>query len=662
MPLPDEDGCRALWDLWHHPNREGESYVWNGDGFDSRFLGDLYQDLDKDIRKRFALLQTPHFVESYILDHTLTPALAEFDPAKLRAVGQTFRVIDPTCGSGHFLIGAFHRLADYWRDRHGLSEWAACERALESVWGCDINPHAIDIAEFRLLLEVVARTGVKDLERLSWLKLNLRAMDSLIPWERAGKQGEMFPARDRLDAYATPAERRENAEFLARDFHVVVGNPPYIRAKDKRKIEDYRVFWPHSATGRYALSAPFAERFFVIGARGSFIGQITANSFAKRSFGRSLIENVLAHIDLTHIVDAAGAYIPGHGTPTVILFGRHLLPTLPTIQVILGKRGEAKRPPRPELAPVWTDIVRSPNVPDDSSPYISVAHVERAVFASHPWMLGGGLASELKTCLEETASADLSIKRPLIGNTTQLKGDDLYFDSPPAVRRDSTCPTIVLLEGEYVRDWDVMPGRSIPYPYIYGTKQVIDLPTQSTTFQNFWRHRTRLNERPAVGFKTIRARGQKFYEFPFHAPHTVSGLGIAFAFVGTHNQFVLTRGNQLFKQSVYSIKFPPSVTLDEHLDILGLLNSSTIGFWMKQVFHNKGYGASGDGARTTAQDWENFFEYDSTKLRQTPLTERDRPARVELARALDATAQERATAAGGISEGWRLECRFINDR
>jgi hypothetical protein len=235
LPLPDEDGCVDVWELWHHPNRDGEHYVWNGDGFDSRFLGDLYQDLDKDIRKRYALLQTPRFVEEYILDHTLTPALAEFDPVALREKGETFRLIDPTCGSGHFLIGAFHRLADYWRDRHGLAEWEASERALESVWGCDINPHAVDIAAFRLLLEVVARTGVKDLDRLAALKFNLRTMDSLIPWERAAKQGELFPAKDRLDAYATLEQRGANAAFLGRDFHVVVGNPPYITPKEVRR-------------------------------------------------------------------------------------------------------------------------------------------------------------------------------------------------------------------------------------------------------------------------------------------------------------------------------------------------------------------------------------------------------------------------------------------
>jgi hypothetical protein len=41
---------------------------------------------------------------------------------------------------------------------------------------------------------------------------------------------------------------------------------------------------------------------------------ITANSFMKREFGKKLVE--------TYIPRWAGAYFPGHGTPTVILFGR----------------------------------------------------------------------------------------------------------------------------------------------------------------------------------------------------------------------------------------------------------------------------------------------------------------------------------------------------
>ncbi len=45
---------------------------------DSRFLGDLYQDLSEAARKKYALLQTPIFVEEFILERTLEPAIETF--------------------------------------------------------------------------------------------------------------------------------------------------------------------------------------------------------------------------------------------------------------------------------------------------------------------------------------------------------------------------------------------------------------------------------------------------------------------------------------------------------------------------------------------------------------------------------------------------------
>ena len=43
----------------------------------------------------------------------------------------------------------------------------------------------------------------------------------------------------------------------------------------------------------------------------------------KREFGSKLIEDFLAHKDLRLVADTSGAYIPGHGTPTVIIVGRN---------------------------------------------------------------------------------------------------------------------------------------------------------------------------------------------------------------------------------------------------------------------------------------------------------------------------------------------------
>ncbi|MEU2050358.1 SAM-dependent methyltransferase, partial [Streptomyces albidoflavus] len=59
------------------------------EGWDTRFLGDLYQDLSEAARKTYALLQTPEFVEEFILDRTMTPAVREFGFEELK-------MIDPT--------------------------------------------------------------------------------------------------------------------------------------------------------------------------------------------------------------------------------------------------------------------------------------------------------------------------------------------------------------------------------------------------------------------------------------------------------------------------------------------------------------------------------------------------------------------------------------
>ena len=96
-------------------------------------------------------------------------------------------------------------------------------------------------------------------------------------------------------------------------------------------------------------------------------------------------------------------------------------------------------------------------------------------------------------------------------------------------------------------------------------------------------------------------------------------LGIAFAFVATHNHFVLDRGGKVFKQSAPVIKLPADATVEDHLGLLGVLNSSTACFWLKQVCHNKGSTVDTRGARQTQAPWEDFFEFTGTKLQEFPL-------------------------------------------
>ena len=165
----------------------------------------------------------------------------------------------------------------------------------------------------------------------------------------------------------------ENADelrtALGQRYHAVVGNPPYINVSDQALNAAYRERFG-SCYRAYSLVVPFMERFFNLaldegvdsGGRAGFVGQITANSFMKREFGKKLVEKYIPRWDITHIVDTAGAYIPGHTTSTVILFGRNRPPSLPTIRAVMGIRGEPGVPANPASGVVWTAITQQIDV------------------------------------------------------------------------------------------------------------------------------------------------------------------------------------------------------------------------------------------------------------------------------------------------------------
>ena len=169
--LPTPFAVKALLDFWRATGADGEIvYDLTDETWNTRFLGDLYQGLSIAAQKTYALLQTPEFVEEFILKYTLKPAIEEFGLEPAPPYGHDdlphrLRVIDPACGSGHFLLGAFRRILTEWKSRSGdTDKWTLISRTLESVHGVDKNPFAAAIARFRLMVAAM-REG--DVDRLS---------------------------------------------------------------------------------------------------------------------------------------------------------------------------------------------------------------------------------------------------------------------------------------------------------------------------------------------------------------------------------------------------------------------------------------------------------------------------------------------------------------
>ncbi|MCX5288595.1 BREX-2 system adenine-specific DNA-methyltransferase PglX [Streptomyces sp. NBC_00183] len=654
VPL-SHDGARELVAFWRGRDEAGvlvhdftDPLNEDGtEGWDTRFLGDLYQDLSEAARKTYALLQTPEFVEEFILDRTMNPAVREFGYEELK-------MIDPTCGSGHFVLGAFRRLVRLWGEgQPGKDVHERVAAALRSVHGVDVNPFAVAIARFRLLVAAMAVGGVRTLAgaaKYDW-PLRLAVGDSLIK-ARGSQQGNLFGGVeenfvDELAEFKYVTEDVHEYQEILRPgrYHVVVGNPPYITVKDKKLNELYRELYPACA-GTYALSVPFAQRFFELAKRGDaegrgygMVGQITANSFMKREFGTKLIEGYFGHaVELTEVVDTSGAYIPGHGTPTVILVGKQRGGTgrSQVIRTVRSVQGEPAAPENAEEGLVWQAIVEQIDKPGSVSQWVSVDDLDRKkYFGRQPWILAdGGL--EMVEQLTVGAVGKLASVIDEIGAAAVTREDEAYMIGEGALRRHRIPCTHrrYLVEGGEVRDFTVSAPIMSLWPY-RENDLAADAPVEVDKL--LWPARCYLVGRVAFG-KSQLQRGLQWFEYSmFFKRRYEAAQSIAFPFVSTHNHFVMNREKQVFIRTAPVIKLRDGASEEEHLQLLGLLNSSTAGFWLKQVSHNKGSTVDSKGARQSTIPFEDFYEFTGTKLREFPL-----PAKypTALANALDVPAQQ----------------------
>lgn len=612
---------------------------------DTRFLGDLYQDLSEFAKKQYALLQTPVFVEEFILDQTLTPAIAEFGLEGLK-------LIDPTCGSGHFLLGAFGRLVEAWTvEAPALDARERAAKALASVHGVDLNPFAVAIARFRLTVAALQAAGDRTLVAAPDYHLKLAIGDSLLAsqassvklFDEVSDEGEFEYANEDVTEYSGILQENQ--------YDVVVGNPPYIIVKDPALNERYRALYD-SAFRQYQLSAPFFELFFRLGRRSdatraaAFVGQITSNGFMTQEFGSRLVEKFIAGhdplnpVDLSRIVDTSGAYIPGHGTPTIIIVGRKRRPVSSTVRTSIALRGGPPAPKHGSVGRVWQEIVESFPAESYDGKYVAVRELNREDFNTHPWVIRDPAAVALKEMLDDGLPALKSID-PVLGYTGQTNVDDAFLVHERTLRRHGVESELIrdFVTGENVRDYGIGPAESALFPY--RNKQLIPIESVPGALRWLWPLRSAMWARATFAKRTYKAEGRSWWDW-----HQVSHkrvdreYTITFPSIATHAHFALDREKRIFNRHAPFIQLAEGSTEEQHLELLGLLNSSTACFWLKQVCHNKGSTVDAKGARQTLAPWEDFYEFTGTKLQEFPLAQ---ALPLGLGRALDDAAQKLAS-------------------
>jgi SAM-dependent methyltransferase len=177
----------------------------------------------RDSRELAVLNQffTPRYVVDFLVQNTLGRRLIESDPLSpllddLPLLVQpptepgspldlrTVAVLDPACGSGHFLLGCYDLLERAWELQH-VSASDAAPRIVASLYGVDIDPRCAQVASAAIVLR--ARRHCRDLElpRPNIVTARCLPGDSAMLPAELGLTVEQNRAVDRLDEMLSQA-------------------------------------------------------------------------------------------------------------------------------------------------------------------------------------------------------------------------------------------------------------------------------------------------------------------------------------------------------------------------------------------------------------------------------------------------------------------------
>ena len=133
------------------------------------------------------------------------------------------------------------------------------------------------------------------------------------------------------------------------------------------------------------------------------------------------------------------------------------------------------------------------------------------------------------------------------------------------------------------------------FPYI---EELVSLDAFPGMAKWLWICRTALGNRATFSQGTYFSEGRPWWEWHQLALQRLQQpLSIVLARLRLTITSSLDRGGKVFNQTAPVVKLRSDATEDQHLELLGLLNSSTACFWLKQICFPKGGDTVGTGRR-----------------------------------------------------------------
>ena len=464
------------------------------------WLAAAYEELSSSARWERGLYQTPPVAVELILDLTLGAAISGLE-------GRTPTLVDPACGPGAFLVPAFSRLlaTSGATSRAALRPEDALDVLDSRIAGYDLDPLGCGLAALRLVLAAGELAGAPHPEAAAALEGSIVCQDSLLAF------GGPSPA---------------GTDEGARRFDVVVANPPYGAPEELETRDRYGTLF-RSARGHYTLTAPFIELLFRIASPHGWVGVLASSNFATRSFGRALVKEVLAGVEVRLVADLRGTPFPGRGfgTPTLLLVARNRAPRdLPVRWCSTAERAGDAEDQRGSLSSHWSSLRSAANGAGNTP---SVALEERPAdsTAKHPWVFPSRRAGALGDGEEQTRGASPTWERSgawhLLGDLTPFVGQGFKTGANDVYVMEQHLPHLLAIErglvrpvlaGSDLRDWVAAPGKVALVPYVRGSARPVQLEEHPGAARYLLRWREILEARRESRMPLVR-QGRPWWEF-----------------------------------------------------------------------------------------------------------------------------------------------------
>jgi len=268
-----------------------------------------------EVRKAGGVYYTPKYIVDYIVENTVGKLIEGKTPEQISKL----RILDPACGSGSFLIGAYQKLMDYhleWfkknrrKIKRGLNKADAYidsdgywrlgfhikqKILLNNIFGVDIDERAVEVTMLSLYLKLMENETYLTLEGIRYLpdlSDNIKCGNSLIgsdikkmdfwpkdleeerallerikpfDWEKEFPQvfGASFTSTSSVSEAGSAKDGSVVEPVETTGFDAVIGNPPYVHTRSGLLDEKDKKYWIktlRTAQGQFDIFNLFIER------------------------------------------------------------------------------------------------------------------------------------------------------------------------------------------------------------------------------------------------------------------------------------------------------------------------------------------------------------------------------------------------------------------